>query len=38
MTNYVANIAAKILLLPDRLTPILETTIVSRPELLQCVK
>lgn len=31
MINYVANISAKILLLPDRLTSLLETTIISRP-------
>ena len=38
MRNYVAGISARILLLSDQLTPLLESTIVSRPELLLCVK
>lgn len=30
MVNYVANVSSQILLLPDRLTSLLETTIISR--------
>ena len=38
MTNYVTRVSSQILLLPEKLTSQLETTIVTRPALLQCVK
>jgi hypothetical protein len=38
MRNYVATVTAKILLLSNKLTPLLESIIIRRPELLLCVK
>ena len=38
MRNYVSLLSTKILLLSEKLTPLLEQTIISRPELIACIK
>lgn len=38
MCRYVSLLSTRILLLSDKLTPLLEQTILSRPELILCIK
>ena len=38
MRFYVTKLSTRVLLLSDKMTPLLQQTIVSRPELIICIK